>query len=227
MQQRKYAYSLTGPSGTYMLGGSVSVSFALTDGYPTVTANLVNNDNVSALVDAYRSNQLLKQSFTLAITLVGIKTMVLMPDLVITRLSTQENIEGYTASAYLAPRAAAMASTYPGVFVGSNYRLTVKGMIDALVTDFNNRFGAFSIKGVTFEARKDPINLVAPRFIQVPYLDMIKSVAERHGMMAFIDLSSRLRVFVPTLASSTIVRLNKHNVIDSSLVLDSMQSLVS
>lgn len=221
MEQRKYRFSLSGQPVT-----DVSVSFSLYDSCPQINATLIQNDHISELVDAYKAGQLLDRSFSLSIDVVGVKSLAKLDNLVITRLNARETPAGYFASANLMPKAAAFALSYPAVYIGTNYKATVRGVINAIVSDFNSRYPTHSIKSVMFESAKDPVCVVSPRFLQVSYMDMFKTIASRHGMVALIDLHSRLRVFVPTTASSTTVRFNKHNVAESSLVLDSLQTIL-
>lgn len=221
MEQRKYNYSLSDQPVT-----DVSVSFSLYDSCPQINATLINNDKISALVDAYKAGQLLNRSFSLSINVVGMSSMAKLDNLVITRLNARETPSGYSASANLMPKAAAFAVSYPAVYISRNYRNTVRGAINEIVSDFNNRYPGSQIKSVIFESPKDPICLVSPRFLQVSYMEMFKRITERHGMIALIDLHSRLRVFVPTTASATTVRFSKHNVAESSLVLDSLQTIL-
>lgn len=224
MQQRRYTYSLSG-LGMPVKCTSVNVSFALADGFPTVSASVTGTEEIAAIVDSYNAGALLNKQVSLTISISGIRDAVSVTDLIVTRAAPQENVSGYMASLSLMPKAAAFAAAYPGNFISSNYRLTVRGLVSAIVGEFNARFGG-AIRGILYEAVKDPISLVAPRFVQMPYLDMIKEATSRHGLMTFIDFNSRLRVFVPTQKSSTSVKINKHHIIESSLILDAMQNLV-
>lgn len=221
MEQRKYTYSLSGQPVT-----DVSVSFSLYDSCPQISATLTQNEHISGLVDAYKAGQLLDRSFSLSIDIVGVKSMVKLDNLVITRLTARELPSGYFADATLLPKAAAFAVSYPSVFISNNYKLTVRGAITEVMNDFNARYPTHRIPSLVFESPRDPVCLVSPRFLQMSYMEMFKAIAARHGMVALIDLNSRLRVFVPTVASSTTVRFNKHNVAESSLVLDSLQTLL-
>lgn len=225
MQQRKYTYAISG-LGVTLSCTSLNVSLALTDGFPSVTANIVGTEEIAALVDRHAQGSLLDAVASLSISLSGIRSISNISNLTVTRVSPQETVDGYSATLHLMPRAAALATNYPGVFTSTNYRHTVKSLISAVVSDFNSRFGAGTFRSVLYEATKDPISIVAPRFVQVSYFDMLRDIAARHGLMLFIDFNSNLRVFTPTRKGSTLVNINKHHIIESSLVLDTMQSLV-
>lgn len=223
MEQRKYIYSLKGDGTNYMLRDSVNLSFSLSDGFPSVSLSLAHNDQISDLVDAYRDGTLINKTFELKADLVGIRSIANLTNLAMTRMSPQETPDGYMASCQLAPKPAAFASTYPAMFVRETYRFTVKGLLEEIVNEFNTMYPSHPIKDVVFEGARDPICLLAPRFLQVPYMDMLKTVAERHGFMALLDLNSKLRVFVPTVATTTAINLSKHNVAEGSLTLDALQ----
>lgn len=226
MQKRGYIYSLVSGGETYLLHQTLSTSFGLLEGYPTISANLAENEQIAELLEAYNSGELLERVFTLRISLTGVKDLIQIPQLVITRLMPVESNSGYTAAIYLIPQAAAIASAYPATFSQESYQLTVSRLIGDIVAAYNTNYKNAQISNILFESPVDPICFVAPRFLQLPYLEMVRTVAARHGMVALLDFDSRLRVFVPTRGSNTSLSLGKHLVSESSLTVDSLQTLV-
>lgn len=227
MELRKYVYSLLDDNGVSYVVSNASISSTINQGYPTVSLTLTGMDQIVDLVDAFTSKTLINKTFSLSINLPDIKEIVNLSSLIMNRITPGENINGYTATAYLIPQAAAFLSTYPAIFNRDTYKWTVKSLLKEIVTDYNNSYSNFNIKGFIYESRVDPIAITAPRFLNVPYWSMINQVAGRQGLVALLDFHSRLRIFSPISKTATKLRLSKHNVGNGNLMLDILQDIGS
>lgn len=222
--EREYSYSLEG----YHIRDSASVTFSLLEGFPSLTVTLADANEINALSEAYTSGSLIGRNFSFKAQLTGIKTIVSLPKLAMVKLTPQETVGGYVASAMLIPAAAAFANTFPAVFTDSNYKHSVRSLITSIMSSYNNAYPQKALAGLTFEALRDPIALTPPRFTEMSYFTMIRQVAGRHGLVACIGFDSILRVFVPTSpGGQSNVTLSKHNTAKNSLSFDILQTLVS
>ena len=224
MQTRKYLFSLTKGGEAFSLE-SASLSFNLSEGYPYLTTQTAHAEQISTLMNEQLAGSLINQSFVFNLSLIGIKTIISLKNLVVGRIAPAETPFGYGASLSLLPRAAAFSTAYPGVFFRQRYDFTVKGLIKEIYEDFNTRYPSHKFNNLIFSGANDVIALPAPRFVQMPYFDMIRAVAGFHGLSALIDFDSNLRIFSALSKNPTSVLLGKHNIGSSSMTFDSLQSL--
>jgi hypothetical protein len=224
MEQRKYVFSLVSGSTSYSITGA-SLSFNLTEGYPYLTAHSVHTEEISELMEQQYANTLINKDFAFDVTLTGIKSIINLKNLVIGRMAPSETPFGYGASLSLIPRAVAFSTAYPAVFHRKKYDYTVKELIKEIYEDFNDRFPTHKFNNMIYGAGADPIALIPPRFVQIPYFDMIRRVAQFHGLSVLIDFDSNLRVFSAISKNVTPILLGKHNVADTNMTFDSLQTL--
>jgi hypothetical protein len=224
MEQRKFLFSLQGGGAALSLE-SAALSFNLSEGYPYLTAQTTNTEQISALMAEQSAGTLINKAFTFNVMLVGVKSIVNLRNLIVGRIAPTETPFGYGASLSLLPRAAAFSTAYPGVFFQKRYNHTVKSLVAAIHADFNSRYPTHKFGNIIFSGANDVVALVPPRFVQIPYFDMIRSVAGFHGLAALIDFDSNLRIFSTLSKNPTLALLGKHNVGSSSMTFDSLQHL--
>ncbi len=224
MELRNYNFSLGGTLGNQVISRA-SLNFDLTQGFPSLNVSLTDIDQIADLVDRGAAKTLIGEVFTFEINLPDIKKIVNLQKLIMSRVTPGEDIKGYTATGYLMPQAAAFLSAYPSVFTRTTYKWTVKGLVEEIVKDYNSNYPNFKVNRVIFESQVDPIALVAPRFPNIPYWGMIQQVVKKHGLVAILDFDSNIRIFSPITKTPTKLRLSKHNVGNSNLTIDILQSL--
>lgn len=220
MPERAYTLNLTGVSGKIAVE-SVSGSYDLTTGYPTIDVSLVGED-VSNLVNAYRNGSLLSQRYSFSITVSG-RAMCSFSNMRILKLTPTEAVSGYSASALLAPNAAIVASLFPAYAVFSSANFSLPGAFAQLVSTFNSSFG-LNLR-LRYTAPDVPC-LTPMRFTDMTYMDMFQTLAQRQGLHALIDWRGDLRVFSLLRRPGSHRRIGKQQIQESSLVLDVIQNLV-
>lgn len=224
MEIRKFQFSLSTTGGAVSIEDA-ALSFSLSEGYPYLTARTSNTEQISQFMDEQYDGTLINKSFAFSLSLQGIKTIVQLNNLVIGRITPNETPYGYGASLSLLPRAAAYSTAYPGVFFRDRYDYSVKGLVEEITDDFNARYPSHEFNNVIFSGANDLIALIPPRFVQMPYFEMIRSVCRFHGLSTLIDFDSNIRVFSVLTKNPTAVLLGKHNVAQSDLMFDSLQYL--
>ena len=224
MEIRKFLFSLTSTDGAVSITDA-SLSFSLSEGYPYVTARSEHTEQISEFMERQYDGTLINRSFNFSVSLEGIKTIVKLDNLVVGRISPNETPFGYGASLSLIPRAAAYSTAYPGVFFRDKYTYTVKDLITEIYEDFNDKYPSHKFNGVIFSGANNVIALIPPRFVQMTYFDMIRSVAKFHGLSTLIDFDSNIRIFSILSQNKSAVLLGKHNIAQSDLTFDSLQNL--
>lgn len=224
METRKFLFSLTSGGTPYSIEGA-SLSFSLSEGYPYLTAQTVNAEQISEMMDAQYAGELINRVFAFDVNLIGIKPIIQLKNLVIGRIAPAETPFGYGASLSLLPRAAAYSTAYPGVFFRKHYNYTVSALIKEIYKDFNDRYPTHKFNNFIFSGAKDAVALPPPRFVQMSYLDMVRQVAGFHGLSTLIDFDSNLRVFSVLSKNPKPVLLGKHSIKDANLTFDSLQFL--
>lgn len=225
MQERKYNYGLSGFPGLEC--ERASLLFNLANGFPTIPVTLRNTDAITSLFEEHRERKLIDREFTFTIDLVGVKKICNITKLVITNLQASETIEGYFCQADLMTRGAAFSTIFPATFISTNYKHTVRSIIQEIVDQCNTDYGNI-LGSVLYQPVVDPIYVHIPRFLNTPYFSMIKEIARNYGLSVFLDFNNNLRVFslLSSGRGSTRIKLSKHMIDNSSLSMDILQNIV-
>jgi len=213
--------------GINVLLTRASVSFDMFEGYPVVSCELPHNDQVSNIMAIRDSGGLLSYEGSLVIKLKGIKTLVELGNLVISRFTPYETESGYRASLSLAPAAAIYSATFPGSFYLNRFDVSIKESIQAVMNYYNSNtlYASRRLQALIYEAR-DSVSLMATRFVNVSFFDMIREICKFHGLMAAMDMRQNIRVFSMLKSSTSSFYLSKFNVEVSNITVDALQTLV-
>lgn len=225
MEQRNFKFSLTIDSANYLIS-TATINFNLMEGYASINATLNKTEEISTITDMFIARTLTDKTCVFNFELVGVKKVLNIQDLTMYRFAPTEQIDGYIATATLIPKAAAICSITPSVFTSTNYKFTVKSMIEAIRSAYNAEFPTHPLKSLYYDAL-DTICCVTPRFLNMSYMDMFRQIVNFHGLNVLIDFDSTIRVFSIIKAKTPAIMLNKHQVIESGVTNDTAQYFVS